>query len=359
MSDATTGPPTELTLSLRPRARYDVIDILRRIVELHGDALARYPRVLYCSHHTTAGFLDQSMTRRLLDRGRGIDPFVAAFRTLFPHQAGYHHDRVDERPELTAEQRRHEPPNADAHLTFIGSGLSSCVTYDAAIPTPPYLLELDGVHQGRFRTRTASVIGYTDEEPVATFDLDVPVSRHTIDSVNLFDRRIALRERIDHAIRRSGCEVGRVDVVLAPGEASAAVTVNEFETLLMRHDLTEVLQDPLRFMARQGRRMLEHPGAVPAKSLGYARYDVVQVLNQLIESLGLGESLVERVVAKVMALPASRMLRWRRSVSLPVSSPSGDAPRVLQGRFQSPILIQWAPCPARRRRLRVTVHRFR
>ncbi len=355
----TTLRPTELTVTVTPEARYDAIDLSRRIAERHGDVLERYPRVLYCSHHTTAGFLDQALTRRLLDRGQGIDPFLDAFRTLFPHQAGYWHDRLDERTELTDEERRVEPPNADAHLTFIGSGLTSCVTYDSSVPAPPYLLDLDGVYQGRARTRTTSVIGYSSEEPVASFSVDVPVSRHSIDSVNLNDRRLGLADRIAETARRSGCEVGRVDLALAASETSAAVTVNEFETLLMRHDLAEVLRDPLRFMARQGRRMLQDPRAVPAKSLGYAKYDVVQVMNQMFESLGLSESLLERLTARIMALPASRLLRWRRSVSMPVSSsPTGD-PRVLRGRFQSPILIQWEPSDVRRRRLEVTVHRFR
>lgn len=354
----TIASPTELTLTVTPQARYDAIDLSRPIAERHGDVLERYPRVLYCSHHTTAGFLDQALARRLLDRGRGIDPFVDAFRTLFPQQAGYRHDRLDERTELTDDERRVEPPNADAHLTFIGSGLTSCVTYDTSVPAPPYLLDLDGVYQGRARVRTTSVIGYSGEEPVASFPVDIPVSRHAIDSVNLNDRRLGLRERISETIRRSGCEVGRVDVSLAPSESAAAVTVNEYETLLMRHDLAEILRDPLRFMARQGRRMLQDPRAVPAKSLGYARYDAVQVMNQVFESLGLSESFLERLTARIMALPAYRLLRWRRSVSMPVSSRFTGAPRMLQGRFQSPILIQWEPSETRHRRLEVTVHRF-
>ena len=124
-----TTAPLEITVGLSPRARYDAIDVSERVRREHGALLADFPRILYCSHHTTAGYLDQAFARRLLDRGRGIDPFVEAFQTLFPEQAGYQHDELDRRIELTEEERRREPPNADAHLTFIGSGLSSCATY--------------------------------------------------------------------------------------------------------------------------------------------------------------------------------------------------------------------------------------
>ncbi len=58
----------------------------------------------------------------------------------------------------------------------------------------------------------------------------------------------------------------------------------------MRHDLAEVLADPLKFAARTGKRMLRDPRAIASKSLGYARYDVVQVLNELMDALRVSES---------------------------------------------------------------------
>lgn len=354
-----TAAPLEITLALSPRARYDAIDVSEHARRQHGTGLQDFPKILYCSHHTTAGYLDQAFARRLLARGHGIDPFVEAFQALFPEQAGYSHDELERRAELTEEQRRTEPPNADAHLTFIGSGLASCATYVNDDSAPVFFVDLDGEYQGRARERTTSLIAYHDEEPVDVFELEVPVSHHAIDSVNLNDRRLGLRQRIDELVAAIGCSAGRVDIALAPSERSAAVTVNEYETLLMRHDLAEVVRDPLRFVARQGRRMLQDPRAVPAKSLGYAKYDAVQILNKMMDALGLSESLFEKLVARAMALPASRMLRWRRAISLPVSARCGGSPRLLHGRFQSPILIQWEPTENRTRRLEVSIHRFR
>jgi hypothetical protein len=39
------------------------------------------------------------------------------------------------------------------------------------------------------------------------------------------------------------------------------LTINEFETLLMKHDLAAVLRDPLRFMAKEYRHLLANPSA--------------------------------------------------------------------------------------------------
>ena len=51
---------------------------------------------------------------------------------------------------------------------------------------------------------------------------------------------------------------------------------------------------------------------IPGKTLSYARYDVVRVLNSLMEALRLDESSIERLMAKVMSFPARRFLRSRR-----------------------------------------------
>jgi thiamine phosphate synthase YjbQ (UPF0047 family) len=352
------APPVELNLHLVPRARYDAIDVTDRIARDFGDVLAEYRRVLYCSLHTTAGYLEQGLAARLRDCRDRLDPFIFAFQRVFPHAAGYHHDRMQLRDELSAAQRQVEPKNADAHLTFIGSGLQSCVTYDHRPGLPVFFMDLDGVHRGRARTRSTTVVAYCDEEVVAELSCEVPVSAHAIDSVNLNDQRIGLMEQVREAIGRHGVELGRVDIALDPSESEAALTVNEYETLLMRHDLAEVLADPLRFMARQGRRMLRDPRAVPIKSLGYARYDVVQVINEILDTLGLGSSAVERIVARIMALPAERILRLKRGLSMAVSCDDPAAPAVVRGRYQSPILIQWRASPRRVRTLNITLTRF-
>lgn len=350
--------PLQLTVETRPRSRYDAIDVTRLIRGFHGDVLDRYPRVLYCSHHTTAGYLDQRLATWLLHRREGFDPFIREFQRLFPHGAGYRHDDMRLRSELTDEERRREPPNGDAHLTFIGCGLQNCVTYRHRPGMPVFLMDLDGVYDGVARTRTSSVVAFTSERNVAEFTVRVPVSRRAIDSVNLYDTRLEIRQRIEQMLADHPVSPGRLDIAVENWEEGAAVTVNEFETLLMRHDLAEVLRDPVRFVARQGRRMLRDPRAVPAKSLGYARYDVVQVVNRLLDMLGPGGDILEGAIARLMAIPAARRLRFKRSLSLAVGHADGAGPRVVRGRFQTPILIQWRATPQRCRSLRVTYSQF-
>ncbi len=350
--------PVEIELRLCPASRFDVIDVNRVLADRCGDALRDYRRVLYCSHHTTAGYLEEGVCRRLEHRLERVDPFIRSYQQLFPEGAGYRHDELEMRSELTDEQRRLEPPNADAHLTFIGSGLSSCVTYPNQPQLPVFFMDLDGVYRGAARTRTTSITAYTREECLDELLLEIPVSRHAIDSVNLGDRELGLHRAVETLVARNPVEHGRVDISLDPMERDASVTVNEYETLLMRHDLAEVLRDPLLFMARQGRRMLQDPRAVPAKSLGYARYDIVRVLNRLLDALNLTDSTFERLLHRLMAAPAARRLRFKRRVSFPVSAAGDGRPRLVHGRYQSPILIQWSSTPRQTRRLRVTLHRF-
>jgi thiamine phosphate synthase YjbQ (UPF0047 family) len=351
-------PPRELTLTLNPRSRYDVIDVAATIQSRFGNVLDGFRRVLYCSHHTTAGYLDQRLALRLRERVGGVDAFIRRFQRMFPRGADYRHDELHLRSELSEHQRMFEPPNADAHLTFIGSGLQNCVTYRHLQGEPVYFMDLDGVFDGQYRTRTSSVMAYNAERPVAGFSCEVPVSRHAIDSVNLYDERFELRDRIDDLLHRYPVCSGRLDITLDSAENEAAVTVNEYETLLMRHDLAEVLDNPVRFVARQGRRMLSDPTAVPAKSLGYARYDLVQVINRILDWIGPGGSTLERVVSRLMAYPAARRLRLKRSLSLAVSTVRGGTPAVVRGRYQTPILIQWHATPRRARTLRVTLNGF-
>jgi thiamine phosphate synthase YjbQ (UPF0047 family) len=281
-----------------------------------------------------------------------------AYQRLFPPDAGYSHDELHLRHELSEAQRRVEPRNADAHLAFIGSGLRNCVTYEHRQGEPVFFTDLDGVCEGRARDRRTTVIAYTGERVVAEAALEVPVSRHAIDSVNLSDDRVGVVDAVHRLLREQPVEYGRLDIGLDGDEDSAAVTVNEYETLLMRHDLAEVLRDPLRFMARQGRNMLRDPLAIPTKSLGYAKYDVVQVMNELIDAFGLSESLLERLVARVMAVPASRLLRFKRALSLPIAPGRSGASDVVTGTYQSPILIQWRSSKRRARTLRLSLTRF-
>lgn len=348
----------ETTLELSPSSRFDVIDVRSVIEKLYDGILGRFRRVLYFSHHTTAGFLEQRLAHRLHDRREGFDGFVRSFQQLFPRGAGYHHDAMDLRTELSDEERLVEPPNADAHLTFMSSGLQSCVTYFNHPGLPVFLLDLDGVYRGTARKRLTSVVAYDREVLVAEEEAKVPVSHHAIDSVNLSHESIGLDHQINELLTTHGVETGRLDIVLGAHEQSAGLTVNEYETLLMRHDLADILRDPLRFMARQGRRMLQNPRAVPTKSLGYARYDVVRIINRLMDATGLSDSAFEGMLSRLMALPAERRLRFKRSLSMPVGTDAKGRPQLVTGRYQTPIMIQWAAAKGQARRITLRLTRF-
>jgi hypothetical protein len=348
--------PVELGLSITPVRRFDATDVAGLVRDRFGDVLDGFPRVLYCSLHTTAGYFEQGLARRLQHRRERLDPFVGAFRGLFPAGASYLHDQLHLRRELSLEQCRTEPRNGDSHLAFIGAGLSNCVSYLHHPGEPVYLVDLDGVNGDVRRTRLTRILGYRRERVVAKVRIAVPVSRHPIDSVNLADHRLGIFVQAQELARRHGVEKGRFSIGLVPSERDAGVTVNEYETLLMRHDLAEVLADPFRFVARSGRRMLADPRSVPAKSLGYARYDLVHVFNELMDALKLSESTLERLVARVMAMPARRLLRLKRSVSMLVSDAGCPGePDITHGTYQRPIMIQWASAAAGSREVELSL----
>jgi thiamine phosphate synthase YjbQ (UPF0047 family) len=288
----------------------------------------------------------------------GVSTYVEALRSMFPEGAGYAHDRLDHRTELDAAQRAVEPRNADSHLAYIAGGLHSCVTYPNRRDEPVCFVDLDGMCEGRPRRRLMRVIGFSDEAVVARTRIAVPVSGHPIDSVNLKDPKVGLYDQLQEFVARSGVGKGRLRIALSETERHSGLTVNEFETLLMRHDLAEVLRNPLRFAAEKYRHALANPRAVPGKALGYAKYDFVRVLNSGVDALGLRGSIVEKVLAKTLAVPAARFFRMRRSVSLLVSDQGTDGPALVEGTYQSPILVQWQKAPRRVRTLDVTLTRL-
>ncbi len=351
--------PREFTLELKPRARVDVIDVRRVMSSRYGDALDLYPRALCCSFHTTAGYLDQGVASRLNQRRAGVMPYIDLFRTMFPEGAGYEHDKLDRRTELTEAQKPVEPMNADSHLAIMAGALRSCVTYNTRRHDPLCFVDLDGVHAGKPRRRSTTVLGYSGEETVAQARLTVPVSGHAVDSVNLKDPQLGIYEQCAELVAMYGVAKGRIRLSLAPGERHAGLTVNEYETLLMRHDLREVLRDPLRFMAEKAGHILGNPRAIPAKTLDYAKYDLVRVFNRLVDALGLQESMVESVLSRAIAMPASRFLRMKRSVSLLVSDRGVEGRgAIVEGTYQSPILVQWHRGARQSRTLDVTLARF-
>lgn len=348
--------PLDRTLELVPRARFDIVDLRSHFASEH-QALAAYPTCLYWSSHTTAGFLDRSLAARL--SGANIPDYVEAFRTLFPEGAGYEHDRLERRDDLDADQRAVEPRNADSHLAFIAGGLRPCVTHPNRPGESVFFVDLDGVIEGRPRKRLTRVIGFHEERVVHSTRIEVPVSAHPIDSVNLKDPRLGLYQRLSEFVTATGVSKGRLRIVLDPTERHSALTINEFETLLMKYDLAEVLRNPLRFVAEKGLHALANPRAVPAKTLGYAKYDFVRVLNQGLDTLRLHGSIVEKVLARTLAVPAARFFRMRRSVSLLVSEREDGTHGFIEGTYQSPILVQWQRTPRGSRMLEVTLTELR
>jgi len=348
--------PLDLTVELSPEARFDVLDLRSHFSAEDREALAPYPRCLYWSAHTTAGFLDRSLTARL-GPGR-VATYVDTLRRIFPEGAGYAHDRLERRRELDAAQRAVEPRNGDSHLAFIAGGLRPCVMHPNHAAEPVYFVELDGIHAGRPRRRLTRVIGFNREVTVAEMRIHVPVSGHPIDSINIKDPKLGIYPRLAEFVARSGAGTGRLHIALDREERQAALTVNEFETLLMKFDLAAVLRNPLRFMAAQYLGALRNPRAVPSKALGYAKYDLVRVLNSSLDTLGLQDSIVEKVLARTLAVPASRFFRIRRSINLLVAEREDGRQGFVEGVYQSPILVQWARPASRTRVLDVTLTRL-
>jgi len=351
-------PKTEITLTLRPTTRFEIINVSDLIRQQCSELLQSYQKAVYYSYHTTAGYLDQKVCSRLNYDSDSVQAFVKSFQKLFPPNANYQHDRLHLRRELNEEQRKDEPKNADAHLTFIGSGLTNCVTYPTSPHVPVYFIDLDGTNGTTRRYRQTTIIGIDRETLAGQTRLSVPVSGHPVDSVNLKDERLGIFEELHDQVLRYGIERGRISLTLEGEEKNAGLTINEYETLLMKYDLMEVLDNPLRFMAEKGRHIIRDPRAVPSKAKEYAKYDLVQIINKFVDAFGLGESIFERLIDKFLAVPASRFLRMKRSVNLLVKDGGCNGPEIVQGTYQSPILVQWRKAARQSRHLKASFVRF-
>jgi hypothetical protein len=222
-----------------------------------------------------------------------------------------------------------------------------------------YFVELDGIYKKVRRQRRTTVLAYNREEIVHRERVAIPVTgSHAIDSHNLKDDRYGLFKQLEAWLDQFGIERGRIDIRLLPEEKDAGLTVNEYETLLMRNDLPEALHDPLRYMVRRGRKLLKNPAEIPGKTRDYATYDFIRLYNELVDALPLGRSVVDRI-ASVLSTPAYRILRLKRHVSLLISTSEETGPgRIVQGTYQSPILVQHSQPEKGVRHLDVTFCRF-
>jgi hypothetical protein len=82
-------------------------------------------------------------------------------------------------------------------------------------------------------------------------------------------------------------------------------------------------------------------------------------LNKLVDALGLNESVIERVLARAMAVPAERFLRFKRAVNLLVSDTQDPGHgTIVQGVYQSPILVQWDHASNHVRTVDITLSRL-
>ena len=82
-SDMSQGP-AEFTVEIQPRARFDAIDVRGRIASEHGNVLAEFPRALYCSFHTTAGYLEQPLATRLSRGPASVSELARPFAMSLP-----------------------------------------------------------------------------------------------------------------------------------------------------------------------------------------------------------------------------------------------------------------------------------
>ena len=288
-----------------------------------------------------------------------IDPFIRAIKKIFPYNAGYFHDRMQLRDELSEGEKEKEPVNADSHLTFIAAGLKNCVTYIHRPEQPVYFIELDGIYKHYVRNRHTAVMAYNRAEIVHRGRLEIPVGgSHAIDAFNLKDPRYGLFATLADWLRQSGVDKGCIDIRLAPEEKHVGMTVNEYETLLMRNDLPQALSDPLRYVLQRGKRLLQHPASIPGKMHAYAAYDSLRFYNELLDQVPVGRSVIDRIFS-VLSTPAQRILRLKRHIRLLVSDSAGaGADCILQGTYQSPILVQHQPAAGGVRALDVTLRRF-
>ncbi len=351
--------PVEINLTIRPPRRFALINASELIRQQVGDELGAFRKAAYCSLHTTAGYLEQGMSRRLGHSRKQIDPFIRAIQKIFPYNAGYFHDRMQLRDELSAGEKEKEPVNADSHLTFIAAGLKNCVTYIHRPEEPVYFIELDGIYKDYVRRRHTAIMAYNRAEIVHRGRVEIPVSgSHAIDAFNLKDPRYGLFATLAEWLRQCGIDKGCIDIRLAPEEKHVGMTVNEYETLLMRNDLPQALSDPLRYVFQRGKRLLRSPASIPGKMHAYAAYDSLRFYNELLDQVPVGRSVINRIFS-VLSTPAQRILRLKRHIRLLVSdSANTGADPILQGAYQSPILVQHQSAAGDVRALDITLRHF-
>jgi hypothetical protein len=312
-------------LAIHPRKRPEILD-LRALVQ---DDMGRYRHLLCVSHHTTAGFLDPTLRRRVGEDEQRLTAFVDALAAFFPPEAGYEHDRLSLRDELSEAQKLVEPLNADAHLAFIGGGFSNCVVECPVSKAPIWFVDFDGVFLDRQeqlnqRTRTATLVGFNQEHTVHSISVKIPDVQEG-QMVRLDAPELGLLDAIQSGISAKGIAAGRIRVDLEHPRRGEGLTMNEFEALLMERDMRRIMADPFNF-AREG----------------------TKGLRLALEALGVTPRRLSRLLNRLLGPAEPQLLRLQHSLSIAVLPEASDgvrdameAPgRPVMGTYQSPILVQ-------------------
>ncbi len=349
------------------------MDVVSAMESQSNGVLTPYQKLLYCSMHTTAGYLDPVMAAKLEDRRDAVEAVVQSAKRLFPSGAPYWHDRMHLRSELSDEQKLREPHNADSHLVYISMGLGSAVTYDNDPERSVFFVDLDGTCNGLHRQRRSVIVGYNTQECVHEVTVDMPMPDKPVVSVNLADLMHRSDFDLESLLVRHRVRAGTVVLMLGDDEEHVGLTVNEFEPLLIENDLAGVLDNPIHYMKKEAQGIVQDPRSLPKRAKKYLTHDLMQIINEIvatvgrhtsilhrvIERLGRSTPYLERVIEYVATTSASRWMGLNRSISLLAGDLDEGGDRgLVMGTYQSPILIQWRRPQVPSRKIRVQLMRF-
>ena len=240
------------------------------------------------------------------------------------------------------------------HRIHLCQSLHHCFPY--SVPSPlRYRLQ-----QQSACLRQTKVLYYNEEETVYEHKVSVPFSKNSIESVKLDDPKLGYLEKLNFLLEKYEIEHGKVDIILDPAETSAGLTVNEYETLLMNHDLVEMLKDPLSFSGSMGKFLSgSSPEAVFSKN-SYGKSDLEKMFNEMTDKYNINKSVLEEIFSRFFAFSVDRFFHMKQSASLLVTNnQKGNPAQVVQGRYQSPILVQWEPAKNQVRNLTIKITRFK
>ena len=360
-------------IALSPQRRLDIIDVAQELVDNLYSQFEGYRKLLFCSLHTTAGYLHQQLATKLGHERNSVNAYVRSVQRLFPEGAPYWHDRMHLRTELSEEQRKFEPLNADSHLAFICLGLANCVTYDNKLNAPVHFIDLDGMYNGQLRNRKSWVVGYNTTECVYESMIEIPAPEKHVQAINLTDDKTDLLSLIKRLVQQHRINRGLATIDLEDDEKYAGLTVNEYETLLVEKDLTTAILDPLKYMVRNSPKLVRDPFSIPSKAKKFLTNEFKKIapevlntasrnmsrLEYVVERLGFHLQFLENIIDRLAAPSEARWMNLGRNINLLINAENEyQNGSVKLGPFQNPILIQWRRPDSKVRRLRLRLLRF-